>query len=423
MGKRGKSNHISTPNTERRQWWQIGKPEIAAEDLNMLGWFKSAFLSKGAWVKTPRSIIKGTEHRARTAAFSKEPQSAKGMFICSATKDKGQTTDLYLIDGRGKTLVQLTRSNPQENLRYGTDDFAVSPDGLWVAYTCYVERSANVGKLPVIRSVPASGGKARELTPIQTRGRECYMTPVFSGSGDLLICRHSVNGLPNLDLEVRSLHAFEDGLLSAPILSIVNPMRIGIDGPIMTPDGQHVIYFQNFAYEDQLEVCWYDRSMPCTEARGEVGRRLTDNADGVFNRRRAIAYSARSEQIFFVQGHTSSHNRICTIFLPDLPEGARLSEFGTIGGDHRSIGELAIAPDGRSLAYAADHSIFVVGTDGSRARRISKEGANCRCPWYSEDGSRVAYLADGKLALSEVNSSATETFASHDMELTAVLWA
>jgi len=117
-----------------------------------------------------------------------------------------------------------------------------------------------------------------------------------------MICEFALQHVGNPDLRVLKLYEFGDRLDgSSTGLSIVNPRRIGNHAPQFMADGERVVYFGNFAYEDLLEVCLYDPKVADHDLMGATGWRLTENADGVWRRPRAIAIQPEWEQIFFIR--------------------------------------------------------------------------------------------------------------------------
>jgi hypothetical protein len=340
------------------------------------------------------------------------------MFVCSATYRERKA--LYLVDGQGTVLEELAR--PVEGEWFG--HFAVSPDARWVAYTCHVPRRQDRDAYPIVRAVPAAGGEGHELEAWDPRYETCYQNPVFSPTGEKMICEFGLKNAYNPDLQVLRLYDFGDRLSSSTTgLSIVNPMHIGNHAPQFMEDGERVVYFGNFDYADMLEVCLYDPKLADHDLLGELGWRLTENADGVWRRPRAIAVQPEWEQIFFVQGHNRDKERICVILLSDLPPGGHRKIFDTVGGEHGRIGGLEMARNGLRLAYDADGSIYMVGSDGSGLRRISPDGVTCRCPRFAQDGTRIAYVGNDKLYLADVEGGTPLALTGNDFHLDTFVWA
>lgn len=376
-------------------------------------WLKSRLFTQP---DAPTQRAQGEVHEANKLR-SGGPVSTRGMFICKGTyrNDVG----LYLVDQHGKIAAELIRSSAAESL----GSFAVSPDARWIAYTCYVRRYEDRDSYPLIRALPAAGGRSTDLTPWNLQYETCYQNPVFSPHGDRIVCEFALRHPYNPDLRVFELFELGDRLTGSGIVSIINPLHIGNHSPLFTPDGKRIIYFSNFAYEDQLEVCLYDPAIAHSELLGEVGWKITENADGVWRRPRAIAFQPQWEQIFFIQGHMRDRERICLFLLSNLPPGAEVKFFDSVGGEHNRIGALEMSIDGLRLAYDADGAIYIVESDGSKLRRISKEGVGCRCPRFAEDGARIAFVADGKLCVADCDGNDQETFANDELRVDEFIWA
>ena len=341
----------------------------------------------------------------------------KGMFVCSATyRDR---KGLYLLDDRGNVTTEL--AVPGEGERFG--NFAVSPNSRWVAFTCHVRRRSDRDSYPIIRSVSTTGGASHDVERWDPRYETCYQNPVFSPSGERMICEFALQHVGNPDLRVLKLYEFGDRLDGSWTgLSIVNPRHIGNHAPQFMADGERVVYFGNFAYEDLLEVCLYDPKVADHDLMGAVGWRLTEKADGVWRRPRAIAIQPEWEQIFFIQGHTRREERICVILLSDLPPGGYRKKLDTVGGAHDRIGGLEMSRDGLRLAYDGDAAIYLVGTDGSGLRRLSTDGVSCRCPRFARDGARIAYAANDRLCIADLDGGKPVLLTADDVRVDTFEW-
>jgi len=121
------------------------------------------------------------------------------MFIASATY-RGVKA-LYLLDSDGKIVTELAR--PAEGERFG--HFEVSPDALWVAYTRYVRRRPDRDAVPTICVVPAAGGDSNELKAWDPRYEPFYQNPVFSPTGQTIVCETGLQDASNPDLKLLEL--------------------------------------------------------------------------------------------------------------------------------------------------------------------------------------------------------------------------
>ena len=216
----------------------------------------------------------------------------KGMFVCSATyRDR---KGIYLLDDRGKVRPNWP--------------FPVKASGSGISRSRQIRNGwllrAMYGAGRTVIYIPSSGpSRPRAAAATMSKGGSPAMRPAIKtrcsplpGEDDLRVrppaCRQSRS-------RVVKLYEFGDRLDGSWTgISIVNPNHIGNHAPQFMADGERVVYFGNFAYEDLLEVCLYDPKVADHDLMGSVGWRLTEKADGVWRRPRAIAIQPEWEQIF-----------------------------------------------------------------------------------------------------------------------------
>jgi hypothetical protein len=108
------------------------------------------------------------------------------------------------------------------------------------------------------------------------------------------------------------------------------------------------------------------------------------------------------------------------ILLSDLPPGGHRKIFDTVGGAHDRIGGLEMSRDGLRLAY--DAAIYVVGTDGSGLRRLSADGVSCRCPRLASDGARIAYVANDRLCIADLDGGKPVLLTADNVRVDTFEW-
>jgi len=365
------------------------------------------------------TIVKVSEHRQLLPRARIQNQFVCRITLQSKSSDPEKPEQaLVVVDSQGHLTSELIKGASKERL----STFAVSPDGHWVAYTCYVRRPEGYDPFPQIRAVSVDGHKTSVVTSWDTRFKPCYLNPVFSPLGDRLVCQFALEREWNPDLLILRLDEIADSLYGSSEAEIVNPLRIGNHAPQFLPDGKRIVYFGNFAYEDLLEICLYDPNQAKTHMMGYVGERLTDQGHGVWHRPRAIAVQPGWEQVFFIRGHTLPNERICVFTLSDIPPGAVLKGFTTIGGEYDRIGSLQISSDGQWLAFDADDSIYIIATDGSNLRRVSPEDMPSHSPSFSPDGTRVSFVRKGRICTTNLHGNELTQVTGDELVVEESVW-
>lgn len=357
------------------------------------------------------------EGKAEQAAALQSRSEAKGEFICrgrlqsDASGPDKPANGLLRLDAQGNLVCELVQPSTGERIT----TFDVSPNGRWIAYTCYVQRPEGHEPLPEIRAVSADRKNTCTLTRWDSHFQPCYFNPVFSPSGDKLAGEFALKQTYNPNLMILELDEIGDSLYGGRKTDILNPLKIGNYAPQFLADGERIVYFGNYDYEDLLEICVYDPSRAETQLWGYIGRRLTEGAHGVWRRPKAIAVQPEYEQVFFVRGHTLSNEQICVFSLSDVSPGATVKQHTAIGGEYHHIGSLQISPDGQWLAFDGDDSIYIIATDGSNLRQLSPEGMSCRCPSFSQDGARLAFVSQGKIYMAGIHGNQLTQLTSDEL--------
>ena len=347
-------------------------------------------------------------------------------FVCRVTLpsqspvEEKEVQTIAVLDTQGRLIRELVRSQPHERL----STFAVSPNKYWVTYTCYVKRIEGEYAFPQIRMVSTDGRYHGELTRWDAQFQPCYLNPVFSPDGKLLVCQHALRGEWNPDLQL--LRLVDTGQALAALLEgiIVNPLHIGNHVPVFMPDSKRIVYFGNFDYADALEICIFDPDYP--KSHNFVGffegNRLTSGADGVWHRPRAIAIQPEWDQIFFIRGHMMPNEEISVIMQSDVPSELVIKNFISISGKYSHIGGLQVSCDGLWLTFDADRSIFIIQTNGTKLRKISPDGMRCGRPFFSPTGKRVAFLNEGNLSTCDLNGSSYTKLSNPAFTVEDFVW-
>lgn len=401
-------------NWDKQDWRML---DTVRQELNLN--------SLQSWLKRLFAREQDLDHTTKASVLpSQSSMQVKGSFVCRgklkpAVEDSARLGSEILLLGReGNFISKLAQ--PATGERIST--FAVSPEGRWVAYTCYVPFPEVDEPLPLIRVVSIDGQKTCTLTRWDSRFQPCYFNPVFSPRGDRLACEFALRPIYNPNLMTLELDEIGESLYGGRKTDILNPMQIGNYAPHFLPDGKRIVYFSNYAYEDLLEICLYDPSKAMVKMYGFEGERLTEMAHGVWHRPKAIGVQPEWEQVFFIRGHTLPREQICVFALADIPSGAVLKQFTAIGGEYSRIGSLQISLDGQWLTFDADNSIYVIATDGSNLKRLTPEHMTCRGPAFSQDGARVAFVSEGKILIVGIGGDQLMQLSGDELIIEEFVW-
>ncbi len=158
-----------------------------------------------------------------------------------------------------------------------------------------------------------------------------------------------------------------------------------LDGwPAWSPDGQRIAFVSTRDGNRELYIM---------DADGSHLTRLTDNR----YRDEEPAWSPDGQRIVFWSDHElygGTESRFAQIYAlnPDGRDPVRLS---SRPGDHAHP---TWSPDGRRIAFALGHTLFVMNADGSHVKVLlphrSTQRMRDEAPAWSPDGRRIAFTSD-----------------------------
>ena len=93
-----------------------------------------------------------------------------------------------------------------------------------------------------------------------------------------------------------------------------------------------------------------------------------------------------------------------------LPGGAAPAELET--GATSALTDPAYSPDGRWIVYKQGFDIWMVRSDGSGARAVTKDGANDSGPAFAPDGKRIVFVRDADLHVANLDGSGVRNLSN-----------
>jgi serine/threonine protein kinase/Tol biopolymer transport system component len=331
---------------------------------------------------------------------------------------KQDNFDIYVqMIGAGAPL-QLTRDPARD---YNP---VWSPDGRWIAFL----RGDSQSLHSELRLIPPLGGPERKLATITT-GEIITLPVLLSWCPDstCLVLSDSTGDSKPVALFALSLETGEKRQLTRP-----EPPAVGDSQPVVSPDGQSLIFRRNISggLTGELHVLSLTRTLtpvgqptrltpPTLDANHPVW--TTDSKEVVFSARErlwrvAVSGQQQPTRLPFVgeDGIMPAMSRInsgsaaklvyvrsfadTNIWRIDTPRvGAPSLSVPAIAiSSTRQDGNPQLSPDGRRVAFASNRSgdveIWVADLDGSNAFQLTSMGAPATgTPRWSPDGTSVAF--------------------------------
>lgn len=256
------------------------------------------------------------------------------------------------------------------------EEFALSPDGRWIAYTLRRNEMTHEGKSTDIFAIKSVGGSPRQLTTHPAYdGKPCW-----SPDGTMLSFISERTGS-------RQIHAIPiDGGEAQQVTNIPT----GIDDFLWSPDdaGKYMAFTTRV---------YPDAPIPDSTARIDQSA-MSDGQAYLF------------ERLLFRHWNSWQDGKRSHIFVMPSTGGTAWDvtpgDFNTPPLSLGSRRDFAFSPDGEEIAFvrntdsllavSTNNDIFIVPSRGGTIRKITENPANDNEPVYSPDGTMIAYRAMDK---------------------------
>jgi Tol biopolymer transport system component len=267
--------------------------------------------------------------------------------------------DLYVIDVSRSRMTRLAR-----NLADGAGP-VWSPDGAQLAFT------ARAGQASAIFVVRSDGSGLRQLAP----GRSLSWSP--DGT------RIAFGATQGDDEEV-----FVLDLRSMRSERLTTQQGRDIT-PLWSPDGAGIAFASGRGESSRLQGLEYGTEIYLMNADGSAARALTasnacglaNESEGKLNQLGRAAWTPDGRRLLYRAGVCKFDCKVCVIDVVDGRVSPLVAE--------RMVGDFAVSPDGKAVAYAWNRQILVMDL-ATGARRPLVQGA--WGPAWSPDGRRIAFL-------------------------------
>jgi hypothetical protein len=210
---------------------------------------------------------------------------------------------------------------------------------------------------------------------------------VFDDRGERLCVEGAYGGAPLTELYVYDVKLDGAGLHETVVAGAAQHAGLGAASPRFLPGGTGLVYLQNARPDGAWEVHALDLERSGDSAASMGGRapsvadeRLTDGAHAIPET--GIAVNGRRGRVFYA-AHARGRTRQRVRWTP-LDGGGIVD----LGREHLRIEELAVAPDGETVVYAADGQVWLGDVDSCEVIPLLGGDATCshRGLLFDDDG-------------------------------------
>lgn len=159
--------------------------------------------------------------------------------------------------------------------------------------------------------------------------------------------------------------------------------------PLWAPDGVRIGFASGRSQSSRLQGVAYGSEIHVMSADGSAVRALTGSnacglaseSEGKLNSLDRAAWTPDGRRLLYRAGVCKLDCRVCVIELPEGRVRPLVNE--------RMVSDFALAPDGKAVAYAWNHGIYVVDLESGAPRLLVQDAWG---PAWSRDGRRIAFL-------------------------------
>ena len=184
-------------------------------------------------------------------------------------------------------------------------------------------------------------------------------------------------------------------------------MRGSVSGGSFSADGSQVVYATTPEDTWRTSIYVVDTQGGTPRVLLAAGRRSAFRGRGHGTWLSNPTYSPDGTQIAYFDHILDSGAQLRVMNADGTGVRVLLHRAGLPPATGYHIYNLAWSPDGQRLAWGGTTGIFVVGADGSGLTLAIPRGAY---PYWSPDGTRIAYLIDGRLEIAAPDGTHVQAF-------------
>lgn len=247
-------------------------------------------------------------------------------------------------------------------------------------------------------TVPASGGKAMQITPESI----VPYYPRWSPDGNRIYFRGVYKEEKNVKVETLYVSAAGGDPVEVAMQSERRLLvRVPGGGHNVSPDGKKIVFSASqMPYDPKEGADVWTISLD-----GGLPVRLTNDAsfEGY------PCWSPDGEQIAFIDSHTKSDGESSNAIYIVPAEGGQIRQISS-ESDSVGSGAIAFSPDGERIAFFSDGSIKAIPVEGGEPKMLVGEVKSGRHNQlaYCPDGSKIAHNAAGKIWITPLNGGESE---------------